>query len=84
MTVESPSSLDRKDTNQMYQPRQDKFEGYAQLPRPKLAPDRNSSISSAGSGHARGEIYTGQIPELSLEQIIEVRLKRKQEKEHSH
>ena len=37
--VPSPISLSRKKAEEMYLPRNDKFEGYMQFPRPRIPPE---------------------------------------------
>ena len=43
LLVHSPRSLIRKKTENMYIPRQDKFEGYTQFPRPRLPPEHKAT-----------------------------------------
>ena len=39
LKVEQPKSLVSNDTEHMYLPRNDKFEGYSQFPRPRIPTD---------------------------------------------
>ena len=52
LIVASPRSLLRKSTERMYLPRNDKFEGYSQFPRPRVPPENkkfDSFINRANS-----------------------------------
>ena len=52
--VESPRSLLRKSAERLYIPRQDKFEGYSQFPRPRIPPEVSRANSFAN--HKTGKI----------------------------
>ena len=78
----SPSSLIGSSTNKMYIPRQDKFEGYSQLPRPRLPPDApkfGSFFSRQPAAKALGEIYRGEPDkaDIPVKELLEQQAKRR-------
>ena len=77
--VESPSSLRQMKIMSMYVPRQDKFEGYAQFPRPRLPNETSSPTQSRRP--VIGEIFFGK-KKLSVKEQLELRDKRTKEREN--
>ena len=74
LKVESPRSLLRKTTMNMYLPRNDKFEGYSQFPRPKLPPESKKFDSFISKRPKMpGEIYRGDLDKsfVPLSELLE-------------
>ena len=67
--VSSPRALLGKSTEKMYLPRQDKFEGYSQFPRPQLPPEAKnfgSFLSRMPGGKAEPPRDRESIPTKEL------------------
>jgi len=84
--VDSPRSLSGKATNTMYLPRQDKFEGYSQFPRPRLPPPATkfgSFLARVPHSKGLGQIYQGERneSEIPVKELMERQAKRRLEQE---
>jgi len=84
----SPRSLLGLSTEQMYLPRNDKFEGYTQFPRPRLPPEAKKSVEkktfdSFITRRPKGEIYKGEIDQstIPLKELIEMKKMKKEQQE---
>lgn len=74
LRCDSPKSLMKRATARMYLPRNDKFEGYCQFPRPRLPPETQRE-DTFRTKHKRGQIYIGAerekatMPEVEFKQL---------------
>ena len=80
LKVQSPRALQGKATEHMYLPRNDKFEGYSQFPRPRIPPE-NQKIDSFIGRRPKGEIYVERDPDMiPIKELLEKQAQRKEHK----
>ena len=83
LVVNSPRSLLRKSTDSMYLPRNNKFEGYSQFPRPRLPPEAKKfdSFITRTKPKKMGDIYKGEVKrdEIPIKELLEMQAKRREE-----
>lgn len=89
LKVDSPRSLLGLSTEHMYLPRNDKFEGYSQFPRPKLPPEAQQDVGSLKafdsfiSRRPKGEIYRGEVDSATIpvQELIKMKKRKKEQKQ---
>ena len=85
LKVLSPRSLLGRSTEKMYLPRNDKFEGYTQFPRPKIPPEyqksgKKTTFDSFITRRPKGEIFKGELDQdpIPIKELLEQKKKKKE------